>query len=97
MEGLRIASGLVRGEDKHRVTVAFMGPGVRCALRGVDRSYAVKFLDFFPARDGKKFYVEEESIREQGIEPAQLAEEFAVASRKELARMMRDADLCISF
>ena len=97
VEGLRVAGGLVRGDDHHQVTMAFMGKGARCAIKGVDRSYAVKFLDFFPATDGKKFFVEEESLRQEGIDPAQLAEDFAVVSRKELGEMMRRADLCISF
>jgi len=97
VEGLRVAGGLVRGEDHHQVTLAFMGKGARCAIRGVDRSYAVKFLDFFPASGGKKFFVEEESLRQEGIEVSQLADEFAVASRKELGEMMRKADMCISY
>jgi sulfur relay (sulfurtransferase) DsrF/TusC family protein len=97
VEGLRVAGGLVRGEDHHQVTLAFMGKGARCAIRGVDRSYAVKFLDFFPASAGKKFLVEEESLRQEGIEVSQLADEFAVASRKELGEMMRKADMCISY
>ena len=97
VEGLRVAGGLVRGEDHHRVVIAFMGRGARCAVRGVDRSYAVKFLDLFPASGGKKFYVEAESLAEDGIDSGLLAEEFAVASRVELGEMMRKADLCISF
>ena len=97
VEGLRVAGGLVRSEDHHKVTVAFLGRGARCAIRGVDRSYAVKFLDLFPAEAGKKFYVESESLDEERIDRSQLADEFEVASRKELARMMLRADLCISF
>jgi sulfur relay (sulfurtransferase) DsrF/TusC family protein len=97
VEGLRVAGGFVRDEGHHQVTLAFLGKGARCAVRGVDRSYAVKFLDFFPAKDGKKFYVEEESLREQGIDRSQLADEFAVATRKELGEMMRKADICVSF
>lgn len=97
VEGLRVAGGFVRGEDHHQVTMAFIGKGARCAVKGVDRSYAVKFMDFFPARDGKKFYVEAESLSEQGIDKRELADEFAVASREELGRMMLDSDLCVSF
>jgi len=88
---------LVKAEDHHRVTIAFLGNGARCALKGVDRSYAVKFLDFFPSTDGKKFYVEEESLNDEGIDRSQLAEEFAVVSRREIGEMMLKADLCISF
>jgi len=97
VEGLRVAGGLVRSEDHHQVTLAFMGKGALCAIKGVDRSYAVKFLDFFPAKEGKKFLVEEESLRDQGVDRSQLAEEFAVVSRKGLSEVMRKADLCISF
>ena len=97
VEGLRVAGGLVRAEDHHRVTVAFLGKGARCATKGVDRSYAVKFLDIFPATAGKKFYVEEESLTAEGIDRAQLADEFAVATRSELAQMMANSDICISF
>ena len=97
VEGLRVAGGLVRAEDHNQVTIAFMGKGARCALRGAERSYAVKFLDLFPATAGKKFYVEEESLREEGIDQSRLADEFAVASRRDISQMMAKADLCISF
>jgi sulfur relay (sulfurtransferase) DsrF/TusC family protein len=97
VEGLRVAGGLVRAEDHHKVTVAFIGKGARCAIRGAERSYAVKFLDFFPATGGKKFYVEEESLKEEGIDRSLVADEFAVATRKELGQMMLSSDLCISF
>jgi sulfur relay (sulfurtransferase) DsrF/TusC family protein len=97
VEGLRAAGGLVNSEDHHKVTVAFLGKGARCAMRGVDRSYAVKFLGLFPASSGKSFYVEEESLKEEGIDVSLLADEFAVASRKELGEMMRKADICVSF
>ncbi len=97
VEGLRVAGGLVRAEDHNTVTVAFIGKGARCAIKGAERSYAVKFLDFFPASDGKKFYVEGESLTEEGIDRSFIADEFAIATRKELGQMMLSSDLCISF
>jgi sulfur relay (sulfurtransferase) DsrF/TusC family protein len=97
VEGLRVAAGVLSGDEDHKVTVACMGKGVRCAIKGVDRSYAVKFLEFFPDKAGKKFHVEKESLIEQEIDESQLADEFAVTSRKELRQMMLKADLCLSF
>ena len=80
VEGLRVSAGMLSGDDDHRVTVAFMGKGARCAVKGVDRMYATKFLEFFPSEDGKKFLVEEESLKDEGIDPSTLAPDFAVAS-----------------
>ncbi len=97
VEGLRVAGSLVKSDDHNKVVVAFLGKGARCALRGVERSYAVKFQDLFPAEAGKRFYVEEESLKEEGIDPGQLADDFAVASRRALQEMMLKADQCISF
>jgi sulfur relay (sulfurtransferase) DsrF/TusC family protein len=97
VEGLRIAAGMMSGDEDHKVTAAFIGKGSRCAIKGVDRSYAVKFLEMFPEHAGKKFYVEEESLIEQGIDRSQLADEFAVTSRKQLSEMLLKADFCLSF
>lgn len=71
---------MLSGDEDHKVTAAFIGKGSRCSIRGVDQSYAVKFLEFFPEQAGKKFYVEEESLMQQGIDRSQLAEEFVVVS-----------------
>jgi|GEM_PF-579495 sulfur relay (sulfurtransferase) DsrF/TusC family protein len=97
VEGLRVAAGALSGDEDHSVTVAYIGKGVRCALKGVDRSYSVKFLEFFPEEAGKRFLVEKESLLEEGIDERDLGEDFAVASRDELRRMMLEADLCMSF
>jgi sulfur relay (sulfurtransferase) DsrF/TusC family protein len=97
VEGLRVAGGLVKSEDHNRVIVALMGKGARCALRGVDRSYAVKFVDLFPSDGGHRFYVEEESLRDEGIRPSQTESDFEIVPRKALQEMMSKADHCISF
>ena len=97
VEGLRAAGGMLSGSDEHGVTVAFVGKGVRCALKGVDLWYAPKFMKLFPDRDGKKFYVEEESLAAEGMDPALVAPEFEVVPRERLARMMREADVVLSF
>ena len=97
VEGLRMAIGIVSGADDHKITVAYIGKGARCAVRGVDRSYSTTFIEFLPDKAGKKFLVDEESLKEEGIDLKELADDFAVVSRKELSRMMLDADVTLSF
>jgi sulfur relay (sulfurtransferase) DsrF/TusC family protein len=98
VEGLRLALGILGGEEEHEVTVAHIGRGVMGALKGVDRSYAKEFLDLFPRNGvGSLFFVERESLEEQGVAPTDLAEGFAVASRDELRRKMLGADATFSF
>lgn len=98
LEGTRIALGILSGDDEQEVTIACLGNGVRCALRGVDRSYASNLLDSFGQNDaGKRFYVEKESLDEEKILESELDERFAVASREELRKKMLEADLTFSF
>jgi sulfur relay (sulfurtransferase) DsrF/TusC family protein len=97
VEGLRVSAGMLSGDDNHKVTAAFVGKGARCAVKGVDRMYATKFLEFFPDVDGKKFLVEEESLKGEGIDPSTLAADFSVAKREDIARLILEADLCLSF
>jgi sulfur relay (sulfurtransferase) DsrF/TusC family protein len=97
VEGLRVSAGMLSGDENHKVTVACVGKGARCAVKGVDRMYATKFLEFFPDDDGKKFLVEEESLKDEGIDPTTLASEFKVVPRAEISRLMLEADLCLSF
>jgi sulfur relay (sulfurtransferase) DsrF/TusC family protein len=97
VEGLRVSAGMLSGDDDHIVTAAFIGKGARCAVKGVDRAYATKFLEFFPEANGKKFLVEEESLKEEGISPSLLAEDFAVTPRSELRELMLEAELHLSF
>ena len=97
VEGLRVSAGMLSGDENHRVTAAFVGKGARCAVKGVDRMYATKFLEFFPQEGGKKFLVEKESLKEEGIDPKLLSDDFAVAPRAEISGLMLKADLCLSF
>ena len=98
LEGIRIALGILSGNEEHEVTVAYLGKGVRCALREVDRSYAASMLDLFEKNEaGKRFYVEKESLDAEGISETELDENFAAASRQELSKKMLEADLTLSF
>ncbi len=97
VEGLRVSAGMLSGDEDHSVTVAFMGKGARCAIKGVDRMYATKFLEFFPDEGGKKFLVEAESLVNEGIDPSTLAPEFKVVPRAEISGLMLDAELSLSF
>lgn len=98
IEGLRIALGILGGKEEHLVTVAFIGRGVRNALKGIDRSYATSMIDLFQRdADGKRFYVEKESLDEEKILGTELDENFGVASREELRKKMLEADISISF
>ncbi|MDG7001006.1 MAG: DsrE family protein [Nitrososphaerota archaeon] len=98
LEGVRIALGILSGDEEHEVTVAYLGKGARCALRGVNRSYAASLLDLFEKNEsGKRFYVEKESLQAEKISEEELDEKFAVASHQELRKKMHEADLTLSF
>jgi len=98
LEGLRVALGIMGGTDEHSVTVAFIGKGSRCALKGVDRSYAKSLFELFQKNsDGKRFYVERESLREQGISESELDDDFQISSREDLRKKMLAADVSLSF
>ena len=98
LEGLRIALGIMSGTEEHIVTVAYIGRGAKCALKGVDRSYAKSLFELFQKNaDGKLFYVEGESLREQGISESELDEDFQISSRDELRKKMLLADITLSF
>ncbi|MGA2199258.1 MAG: DsrE family protein [Nitrososphaerales archaeon] len=98
IEGLRLALGILGGDEEHEITFAYVGKGVRGALKGVDRSYAQGFLELLP-RDGAGhlFYAERESLEEEGISESELDESFGVASRDELREKMLQADVTFSF
>ena len=97
-EGVRLALGVLGGSEEHEVTIAHMGKGVACALKGVDRSYAQDLLEMFQSDGaGKPFYVERESLEEEGIPESELDERFSVASRDELRQKMLRADATFSF
>jgi sulfur relay (sulfurtransferase) DsrF/TusC family protein len=98
IEGLRLALGILGGDEEHSITIAHIGRGVTCALKGVDRSYAQDFMELLP-RDGAGhlFYVERESMEEEGISESELDEGFVTASRDELREKMLQADATFSF
>jgi len=98
VEGLRMALGILGGTDEHDITIAHLGKGVMCALKGVDRSYAQSFFELLPKdAAGRLFYVERESLEEEGISESELDEGFGVASREELRQKMLQADAVFSF
>ena len=98
LEGLRLALGILSGSEDHDVTVAYLGRGVRCALKGVDRSYAAGMIDLFPKKtSGKRFFVEKESLDEEGIYQSELDENFDVSTRDELRKKMLEADVTFNF
>jgi sulfur relay (sulfurtransferase) DsrF/TusC family protein len=98
LEGVRIALGILSGEEEHEVTVAYVGSGVRCALKGVERSYSKSLLDLLKKEVvNGRFYVEKESLEAERISETELDESFAVASRDELRKMMSSADVTLSF
>jgi sulfur relay (sulfurtransferase) DsrF/TusC family protein len=98
IEGLRFALGILGGEEEHDVTIAHIGKGVRCAVKGVDRSYASEFVELFQSDDeGKRFYVEKESLDAEGLSESALDYNFAVVSREFLTKKMSQADFALSF
>lgn len=98
LEGLRVAGGCKAGDDDHEVTIAYLGSGVRCALKGVDMSYAKSMLDLFDKdSSGKRFYVEKESLEDKGISESELDENFGIESRDELRKRMLESDVVFSF
>lgn len=98
LEGVRIALGILSGDETHEVTIAYVGRGVRCALKGVDRSYTKSMIDLLK-KDvvGGRFYVEKESLEADGISETDLDGNFAVTSREEIRKMMLSADVTFSF
>jgi len=98
LEGIRIALALLSGDEDHKVTVAYIGKGVRCALRGVDVSYTKGMFD--PLRKGVtggRLLVEKESLEAERIPEKELGEGFEVVPRKRLKEIIADADLTLSF
>jgi sulfur relay (sulfurtransferase) DsrF/TusC family protein len=98
LEGIRIALGILSGDEDHEVTVAYMGRGARCALRGVDASYTKGMLDLLKKEvAGGVFYVEKESLDQERISEKEIGETFSVVPRKRLQEMMAAADVTFSF
>lgn len=98
LEGLRIAGGALAGDDDHELTIAYIGRGARCALKGVDMAYAKSMIDLFEKDSaGKRFYVERESLDEEGLSESELDENFGIKSRDELRKKFLEADVTFSF
>jgi sulfur relay (sulfurtransferase) DsrF/TusC family protein len=98
IEGLRLALGILGGDEDHEITIAHIGKGVDCALKGVDRSYAKDFMELLPKdSSGHLFYAERESLEEEGISEPELDEGFGIASRDDLREKMMQADFVFSF
>jgi sulfur relay (sulfurtransferase) DsrF/TusC family protein len=98
LEGIRIALGILSGDESHEVTVAYFGKGVRCALRDVDASYTQSMLDLLRKEiAGGHFYVEKESLDSEHISEKELGETFTTLPRKRLHEIMASADVTFSF
>lgn len=95
-EGLRAAAGLTAGIDEHKVDIVFLGDGVLCALKGVDRSDSARFLAALAQR-GSKLYCEEESLKARMLSRDDLAEDVTLIPRSEVLQLYREADLSIDF
>ncbi len=89
-EGLRLASGM--GFDEHEAKLVFLEEGAYCAIKGVDKAPAEQFLDTI-AEFGYPFYVERESLQENGIDETEVDPMFKVVSREEVAEMLRESDI----
>ena len=98
LEGIRAALGILSGDEDHEVTVAYLGRGARCALKGVDRSFTKNMLELLKKSvTGGRFYVERESLVAEGISEKELGEDFAVVPRSEIRKRMTEADATLSF
>lgn len=98
LEGLRATLGLLSGDEDHEVYVAFLGKGVRSALKGVDRSYAVPMVAPILERAvGGCFHVDRVALEEEGFRDSDLDQGFVATAREEIAKMMAQADATLSF
>ncbi len=90
IEGLRLASGMSFNE--HRTKLIFLGKGVWCALKNVNRAPAQQFLEVIK-ESGYPLYVERESLKENGIDERDIDNMFRVVSEEEVAAMIRESDI----
>ena len=98
LEGIRVAMGILSGDEEHEVTIAYLGKGVRCARKGVDTSYTKGMLDNLKKSvSGGAFYVERESLQDERIPESEIGEMFKVVPRKSILEMMNEADVTLSF
>ena len=98
LEGVRVALGLLSGDEEHEAYVAFLGSGVRSALKGVDRAYSASMLGpLLGVIAGGSLHVEKESLDEEGFLESDLDEGFSTATREEIRKAMSAADVTLSF
>jgi len=95
-EGLRAAVGVTSGVDEHTVDVVYLGDGVYFALKGVDRSDSIKYINTL-SQGGCRLKAEAESLQARNIAPDQVAEDIEVIPRKEVVALIKKADLTIDF
>jgi sulfur relay (sulfurtransferase) DsrF/TusC family protein len=96
VEGLRASVGVTSGLDEHTINIIYLGNGARYALKNVDRSDALKYLETL-SKLGYNLKVERESLEENGISENEVAPEFQVISRDEAAKLIAEADATIDF
>jgi sulfur relay (sulfurtransferase) DsrF/TusC family protein len=90
-EGLRAAVGATAGIDEHQVTVVFLGDGALYALKDVERTDSLHYLETLKAV-GASLYVEAESLEARSIEPGALYEDVEVIPRSRVSEIILAAD-----
>lgn len=95
-EGLRAAVGATAGIDEHQVTVVFLGDGVLYALKDVERTDSLHYLETLKAV-GAALYVEAESIEARSIEEGALSDDVEIVPRSRVSELIRAADHTIDF
>lgn len=98
LEGIRVALATLSGDEDHEVTLAYIGKGVRCAIKGVDAAYTKGMLENLKKSvEGGTFYVEKESLESEHISEKELGENFTVVPRKKIQELMSGAEVTLSF
>lgn len=95
-EGLRAVLGATSGIDEHEVDVLYLGDGVYFALRGVDRSDTLKYIDTL-AQGGRTLKADQVSLEERGIAHEDLAADVEVISRSAVRDLVAKADFTVGF
>ena len=72
---MRASVGVIAGLDEHNINIVYLGDGARYALKDVDRSDALKYLDTL-SRLGYNLKVEKESLLEGGITEDEISEDI---------------------
>ena len=95
-EGLRAAVGTTAGIDEHQVTVIFLGDGVLYALKDVERTDSLHYLETLKAV-GASLYVEAESMEALFIDPGSLSDDVTVIPRSRVSELLLAADHTLDF